>query len=136
MKKQLAFCAVLAGLAAVVGGGSVAAQPAAQTKGITRTVLQTHDVPGTNYEAVQGIAEIAPNVPFPRHTHPGVEISYILQGTLVLDIQGQPEQIVPAGKTCWIPAGAPHSGHAGPAGAKILAMWIVEKGKPLASPAK
>lgn len=74
MKKQLAFGAVLAYLAAA-GGGPLAAQPAAQTKGITRTVLQTHDVPGTNYQAVQGIAEIALNVPFPRHTHPGVEIS-------------------------------------------------------------
>lgn len=136
MIKKLALCAGLAGLAAGFGNGPLAAQPAAQTQGIARTVLQTHDVPGTNYEAVQGIAEIAPNVPFPRHTHPGVEISYILQGSLVLDVQGQPEQTVPAGKTCFIPAGTPHSGHAGPAGAKILAMWIVEKGKPLASPAK
>lgn len=136
MKKEIAFCAAAAVVGVALGNGVFAAQPAAQTQGITRTVLQTHDVPGTSYEAVQGIAEIAPNVPFPRHTHPGVEISYILQGTLVLDIQGEPEQTIPAGKTCWIPAGAAHTGHAGPQGAKILAMWIVEKGKPLASAAK
>jgi quercetin dioxygenase-like cupin family protein len=136
MIKEFLLCAAVAGVVAPFGAGPLAAQPAGQTQGITRTTLQTHDVPGTNYEAVQGIAEIGPNVPFPRHTHPGDEIGYILQGSLILDVQGQPEQTVAAGKTSFIPAGTPHSGHAGPAGAKILEMWIVEKGKPLASSAK
>ena len=108
----------------------------AQTQGVKRTILETHDVPGTGYQDVLGIAEIAPNVAFPRHTHPGPETSYVLEGSLTLDVAGQPQRSVAAGHSIFVAAGTPHSGRAGPTGAKILANWVVERGKPLASPAK
>jgi len=103
---------------------------------IKRTTLQKSDVPGTNYETVFGIAEIAPNADFASHTHPGTESGYLMEGSLTHDVEGQPTREARAGDSVFIPAGVPHSGRAGPEGAKILSTWVVEKGKPLASPAE
>jgi quercetin dioxygenase-like cupin family protein len=117
-----------------VGFGPVWAQQANQQ--IKRTILQKSDVPGTNYETVFGIAEIAPNAEFASHTHPGTESSYIIEGSITLNVKGQPTREVKAGESILIPTEIPHSGSAGANGAKILAAWVVEKGKPLASPAE
>jgi quercetin dioxygenase-like cupin family protein len=100
---------------------------------IERTLLQRCDAPGANYEAVYGIAEIAPNTSFAAHTHPGVEMAYLMEGSLKHSVDGRALREAKAGDSVLIPAGLPHSGRAGPNGAKILSAWIVEKGKPLAS---
>lgn len=102
---------------------------------IKRTPLQKFDVPGTSYETVIGMAEIAPNVLIGRHTHPGPESGYMLEGEMVLMVQGQPDKVVKTGESYQIAAGVPHDAKAGPAGAKVIATYVVEKGKPLASPA-
>jgi quercetin dioxygenase-like cupin family protein len=133
---RVVFGVVLAVFAAALGYAPIMAQQAAQTQGVKRTILETHDVPGTAYQSVLGIAEVGPNVAVARHTHPGPEISYVLDGSLTLEVQGQPRRSVAAGQSIFVAAGTPHGGSAGPNGAKILANWIVEKGKPLASPAK
>jgi len=106
-----------------------------QTQTIKRTPLQKYDVPGTNYEVVIGIAEIVPNAMVGKHTHPGVEGSYILEGSLTRMIDGQPPKEYKAGDSFNIPPVAPHDAKTGPNGAKVLATYTVEKGKPLASPA-
>jgi len=126
------LCVAIALTAMAYASGPAAAQQDA----IKRTILQRSDVPGTNYETVLGIAEIAPNAQVALHTHPGTETSYLLEGSLSLQIQGQPPQALQAGQSFHVPAVAPHGGHAGPTGAKVLATWVVEKGKPLASPVK
>jgi hypothetical protein len=59
-----------------------------QTATIKRTPLQKFDVPGTNYETVIGIAEIVPDVNIGRHTHPGPESGFILEGEMILMIGG------------------------------------------------
>lgn len=136
MFKRLAVFAAAAIFAATLGGGSAVAQQAAQTQGgIKRTVLQTNDLPGSKYEIVMAIAEIGPNVAFARHTHPGPETDYVLKGNLILDAEGRPEQSLKAGQTSFMPEGVVHWGKAGAKGAKVLAIYVVEKGKPLASPA-
>lgn len=101
---------------------------------IKRTILLRSDVPGTTYETVFGIAEIAPNVDFASHTHPGTESGYLMEGSMTHIVKGQPRE-AKAGDSVLIPAGVPHSGRAGPNGAKIVSAWVVEKGRPLASPA-
>ena len=63
---------------------------AQQTQTIKRTPLQKFDVPGTNYETVIGIAEIVPNENVGRHTHPGPESGYVLEGDFTLLVEGQP----------------------------------------------
>ena len=70
-----------------------------------------------------------------RHTHPGEEVSYILEGTTTLLIDGQPPRVLKAGEFFLVPAGVVHDAKAGDNGGKVLATYIVEKGKPLATPA-
>ena len=108
----------------------------AQQSGIKRTPLQKFDVPGTGYETVIGIAEVVPNVSIGRHSHFGPESGYMLAGELTLAIDGQPETLLKAGDSYQIPAGAIHDGRSGSAGTKVIATYVVEKGKPLATPAK
>jgi quercetin dioxygenase-like cupin family protein len=114
----------------------VAAQQSAAPAPIKRTVLQKVDVPGSpNYETVTGIAEISPGVNIGRHTHPGAETGYLIEGTMTLLVDGKPPLALKAGESYQIPVNAIHDAKSGDGGAKVLAVYIVEKGKPLASPA-
>jgi len=106
-----------------------------QTATIKRTPLQKFDVPGTNYETVIGIAEIVPDVNIGRHTHPGPESGFMLEGEMILMITGQADKTVKVGESYQVPPGAIHDAKTGPKGAKVIATYVVEKGKPLASPA-
>jgi quercetin dioxygenase-like cupin family protein len=108
----------------------------AQDAPIKRIPLQKYDVPGTNYETVVGIAEIVPNVLIGKHTHPGTEGGYVLSGDITLMVDGQPPKALKAGDSYNIPPGAAHDAKSGQNGAKVLAVYTVEKGKPLASPVK
>jgi quercetin dioxygenase-like cupin family protein len=101
---------------------------------IKRIPLQKFDVPGTNYETVIGIAEIAPNVNIGRHTHPGLESGYMIEGDMVLLVEGQPDKPMKVGESYQVPAGAVHDARSGNQGARVIATYVVEKGKPLASP--
>ena len=122
----------IATIAFIVLAGSVAG---AQTANIKRTPLQKFDVPGTNYETVIGMAEILPNVLIGKHTHPGPESGFLLEGDLTLLVDGQPPLVVKTGESYKVPPGAAHDAKSGEKGAKVLATYVVEKGKPLASPA-
>ena len=110
----------------------------AQQSGIKRTPLQKADltdIPGR--DAIMGIAEIAPGAAAGRHTHFGFELGYVLEGTATLEIDGQAPIAMKAGDSYQIPAGKAHDAkNTGNAPAKVLAIYIVEKGKPLASPAQ
>jgi quercetin dioxygenase-like cupin family protein len=136
--KRISVCVALVTL----GGASLVyaqQQPPAMTQqaqNIKRTPLQKFDVPGTNFETVIGIAEIVPNVAIGRHTHPGPESGFMLEGEMVLMVQGQPDKTVKAGESYQVPSGAIHDAKTGPQGAKVIATYVVEKGKPLASPAQ
>jgi len=126
-------------LAAVVlmgaAGLSLAQQPAPAASNIKRTPLQKVDIPGTNFETVTAIAEVAPGALAGRHTHPGPETGYVVEGDMMLMIDGQPPKPLKAGDSYQIPTGAVHDVKAGDKGMKVMAVYIVEKGKPIASPA-
>ena len=135
LRYTLALCAALSGFAWT---GLLGAQetPAAATdqQPIKRTPLQRFDVPGTAYETVIGIAEIAPNVAVGRHTHPGPESGYIIEGGFELLIEGEPPRHLVASQSYQVPPAKVHDARTGPAGAKVIATYVVEKGKPIASP--
>jgi quercetin dioxygenase-like cupin family protein len=126
---------VTLGLLAMTGSALAQQSPAPAASNVKRTALQKFDVPGANYETVVALAEIVPNVNIGRHTHPGVESGYMLEGELVLMVAGQPDRTIKPGDSWQIPAGAAHDAKTGPSGAKLLATYVVEKGKPLATPA-
>lgn len=119
---------------------AAAQQPTAATQGtqnIKRTPLQKFDVPGSNYEVVIGLAEIAPGVDsIGKHTHPGIEAGYLIEGDSVLTLEDGKKVEPKPGSSYQIPAGAAHDAGVGAKGGKIIAVYVVEKGKPLATPAK
>ena len=91
-------------------------------------------VPGR--EAVVARVEVAPGSRAGRHTHPGDEISYISEGEVDLLIDGQPPRTLKAGETFVVPAGVIHDAHNASNGTvKLIGVYVVEKGKPLATPA-
>ena len=113
-----------------------AAGVAAQQTGFTRTMLQRVDLSVAGREAVSARAEFAPGGTVGRHTHFGEEIGYVIEGTISVEIDGV-TKAVKAGEAFAIPAGTPHNAtNAGSDKAAILATYIVEKGKPLATPVK
>jgi quercetin dioxygenase-like cupin family protein len=111
------------------------AQPAA-TPGVTRKILSQTDGPASGYVTILVEATIEPGVTVARHTHPGIESAYVLEGGFELPIQGQPTRTIKTGDGFQIPPETPHAGgKPGDAKTRILITYVVEKGKPLASPA-
>ncbi|HXA49747.1 MAG TPA: cupin domain-containing protein [Candidatus Acidoferrum sp.] len=107
-----------------------------QNPGIQRTLVARADVSVPGREAVVARVEIAPGSAAGRHTHPGDEISYVLEGEVEILVDGQPVRRVKAGDGFVIPAGAIHDArNAGTVPAKLAGIYVVEKGKPLATPA-
>jgi quercetin dioxygenase-like cupin family protein len=103
---------------------------------IKRTPLQAIDFP-EGYKTVTGLAEIVPGGASGLHTHPGIETGYILEGEVLMSVEGQPEKTLKAGDSYMIPAGAKHDVKSiGSVPAKAVSVFVVDKSKPLASPAK
>jgi quercetin dioxygenase-like cupin family protein len=110
---------------------------AAATPGVTRNILSQQDGPTPGYVTILAEAVIEPSAFIARHTHPGIESAYILEGGLDLAIEGQPTRSVKAGDAFIVPPNTPHAGGKnGDKKTKIAVTYIVEKGKPLASPAR
>jgi quercetin dioxygenase-like cupin family protein len=127
------------GLAAViVASGLVLHVARAQPAGIKRIDLQRHDLSAPGREVIQTIVEIAPGVTSSRHTHPGEEIVYVLEGApLQYEVEGKPPVTLKPGDVLFIPAGTVHSAkNVGNRKGAELATYIVEKGKPLLTDAK
>ena len=117
-------------IATIASIGTVSAQ------GIKRTPLQKVEFPD-GYETVTAIAEIPVGGASGRHTHPGAETGYVLEGELELVIDGKPPLKLKAGDSYQIPAGTVHDARAsGDKPMKVLGVYIITKGKPLAEAAK
>jgi quercetin dioxygenase-like cupin family protein len=127
--------AMIVALTTVAVGG-VAAGVRAQQTGFKRTVLQQADISAPGREIVTAVGEFQPGASPGRHTHPGEEVGYVLEGTVVLEQAGKPNVTLHAGQAFLIPAGTVHNAtNSGTGVARIVATYIVEKGKPLATPA-
>jgi quercetin dioxygenase-like cupin family protein len=102
----------------------------ADVHGIKRTEAVRHDFDGDR-EAIQVTVDFAPSAGFPRHTHPGVEIAYVLAGSIEYELDRKPV-VLKAGDALYIPAGAVHSAkNIGKGQASELATYIVDKNKPV-----
>jgi len=124
---------------ALVGAAAVGAGmdrlALAQQPGIKRTILLRTDEPGsTTHEVVMGIAEIAPGAMAGKHRHPGIEIGYILDGSVTLEHEGEPARMLKAGDSFKNEPGVHNAKNTGTTPVKILAVYLVEKGKPMAEP--
>lgn len=112
-----------------------AAPPKFDSKGIARTetVRQAFD---SQREAIQVRVDFAPGASFPKHSHPGVEIAYVLSGTIEYELEGKTIRLQ-AGESLYIPAGAVHSAkNIGNGVISELATYVVEKNQPIVILAK
>lgn len=118
------------GLAALLAAASATAQ-------IRRTEVSRADVSASNHEAVVMKVELDAGKNAGRHTHPGDEISYLLEGDGELLIDGETARHVRAGEAIVIKAGTVHDvRNSGTTPIRLIGVYVVEKGKPLATPAK
>jgi quercetin dioxygenase-like cupin family protein len=120
--------------AAVLAASGLALHAAkAQQAGITRIDLQRSDLSVPGREVVQAIVELDPGVSSARHTHPGEEIIYVLEGApLEYTVEGRPPVTLNPGDVLFIPAGTVHAArNVGTRKGAELATYVVEKGKPL-----
>ena len=132
MKTTTVFVAVAVIVASALAPPIVPAQP-----GIKRADVLRNDLSVPGREVIQVLVEFAPGVAFPKHSHPGEEIAYVVEGVLEYALDGRPPVALKAGDALFIPAGTPHAvKNVGSGKAVELATYIVEKGKPLLTLAK
>jgi len=132
-RRAFAACALCA------AGGFLAATGAEAetvvTPGLKRTLIKQTDGPADGYVTVEMRVDIEPNAVVARHTHPGIESSYLVEGGFDLTVDGEGTRTLAAGEGFQVSPGVPHSGKNGSAKSVFAATYVVEKGKPLASPA-
>jgi quercetin dioxygenase-like cupin family protein len=123
---------IIALAALMVASGLALHAAQVQQSGIKRTDLLRHDLSVPGRELVQVRVDFAPGVAFGKHSHPGEEIAYVLEGSLEYQLEGKPPVTLKAGDALFIPAGTIHSAkNVGKGNGAELATYIVEKGKPL-----
>jgi quercetin dioxygenase-like cupin family protein len=120
--------ALLAAVAVVMPAASMA--QTLDANGIGRTEAVRHDFDGGR-EAIQVKVDFGPHASFPKHSHPGVEIAYVLEGTMEYELNGK-AVVLKAGDALYIPAGTVHSArNLGASNAAELATYVVDKNKPV-----
>jgi quercetin dioxygenase-like cupin family protein len=126
-------------LALGLAGLSVSVTPipvTAQQPTVQRKILLTQDLPIAGYQTVMAAVEIPAGGREGRHTHPGAVVVYIQEGILTFDYEGKPTTTYKAGESFFIEADKIHEGiNKGGSPVKAIATFVVEKGKPLTSPA-
>jgi quercetin dioxygenase-like cupin family protein len=108
----------------------------AATSGVSRKILSQSDGPTPGYTTILVEATIEQGATVARHMHPGIESAYVLEGGNELPVQGQETRMLKAGDGFQIPPETPHAGgKPAPVKTRILITYVVQKDKPLASPA-
>jgi quercetin dioxygenase-like cupin family protein len=130
---RVRFASLLALALVAVSAGSLLAR---QQPALKRTVLQQRPLSVPGREGIHALAELAPGGVAARHTHPGEELGYVIEGTAILEITGQPAQVLKPGDVFFIPANTAHTAkNNGTVPWKIIGTYFIEAGKPLATPA-
>lgn len=100
--------------------------------GLHRTDLLRKDLHVPGQEVIQVRVDFDAGVASPNHSHPGVEVAYVIDGTFEYQLEGQPPVTLKAGDSLYIPAGVAHiAKNVGTSKASELATYIVKKGEPL-----
>lgn len=141
MRRMMLMAAAALSAALLIQSAPKAQQPAppAATQaapGIKRTILQKMDVPGTDTEIITAIVEIAPNFAAGRHTHPGPVTGYVMEGDFYITFDGQPEKALKAGDSLVVSGDTIHNEGTKDKATKLMAVYVVKKGSPLATPVK
>jgi quercetin dioxygenase-like cupin family protein len=109
----------------------------AQQAPITRTILQQKDIEGVaEREVVMYVADVMPGAVAGRHFHPGPEVGYVLQGSIVLEPDGHSAMTLKVGESFHMPTKHIHNAKNASTteAAKLLVFLVGQKGQPLATP--
>ena len=99
---------------------------------IKRTQLQRYDLDAPGREVIQSRIDFDEGTEFGKHSHPGEEIIYVIEGIFEYQVEGKPPVTLKAGEVLFVPARTIHAArNVGKGNAAELATYIVEKGKPL-----
>lgn len=100
--------------------------------GLDRTDLIRRDLGEADKEVIQVRVNFGPGVAAPKHSHPGVEVAYVINGTFQYQLEGQPAVTLKTGDSLFIPAGVAHvAKNVGTTEGSELATYIVQKDVPL-----
>ncbi len=109
----------------------------AQAGPVSRTVVQEQPIETPAIHAVTVKTVIAPGAETPLHTHPGVEMSYVLQGSAALLIKGAPALTLSRDDSFSVPRDTVHSiRNTGTEPLTIVSTYIVDRDQPIVIPAR
>jgi quercetin dioxygenase-like cupin family protein len=127
-QRRLGICAAVILAVAAIGGAGQSATNFHE--------LQRRAIPGTDLEGVTTTVEIAPGATSARHSHPGEDFGYLIEGTIVLMVDGKPPLTVHAGETFFTERGKIHNArNIGTTPARAVDTYVIDKGKPGVTPA-
>jgi quercetin dioxygenase-like cupin family protein len=137
-RTRIALVVALAVCAGVATIGVLYAQQAAAAPAVKRTPVLKQDMLIPGKEAIMAIVELPPGSTEGKHIHPTAEVfAFVVEGTIVLDIDGKPSQTLNAGDHFYVAPGQVHQGsNKGTAPAKIYVTFVNDKDKPLTTPVK
>ncbi|MFZ4406961.1 MAG: cupin domain-containing protein [Paracraurococcus sp.] len=127
-------CAICSAVGLVASGVEAPAQAQGAPGGLVRKTLSTIDYPGDGKVSILMTLEAPEGTVIARHTHPGIESTVVTEGELELEVMGQAPKRFIAGEGFQVPPGTPHGGKV-ITRARLAITYVVEKDKPLASPA-
>ena len=132
--RATALCAVAVAVAAAAAAG-IPRLKAQQAPSVKRNILLKQDMTIPGREAVMALVEIPAGGTEGRHTHPAEVYVFVQEGTITLDVEGKPSRTLTAGDFFYIAPGQIHEGsNRGNTTAKLSAVFVAEKGKPLTTP--
>jgi quercetin dioxygenase-like cupin family protein len=128
--KTLAAGALMARV--VVWSAVSLAEPA-----VKRSVLQKHDLRAHDMEGVMAQVEIPVGGREGRHTHPAEVFGYVIEGTLTVELEGKAPMTLKSGDSFFVEPGQIHEAiNAGSTAAKLIAVFVTEKGKAMTTQVK
>ena len=126
---------VFGGVIALITSVGAASHLVGQTPTVQRKILLQQDFEMPGYQVLLVEATIPVGGREGKHTHPGTMVGYLLEGTMDLEVEGKPTQVLKAGDSVMVESGKVHEGiNRGRVPIKALVTFIVEKGKPLSTP--
>jgi quercetin dioxygenase-like cupin family protein len=132
MKRVTSRMAVMVAIGVAAGAAGIHGLKAQPAPSVKRTVLLKQDMSIPGREAVMALVEIPPGGREGRHTHPAEVYGFVQEGTITLEVQGQPTKTLKAGDVFSIPPETIHEGtNNGTVTARLSAVFVAEKGKPL-----
>jgi len=132
MKRNLVLGIVLT-LGVIIGATATRLLDAQPVPVKSTDLLETDVVGMDGVEVIVSLVEFAPRATTGKHTHPGHEVAYVLEGSGVSEVEGQGADVRKAGTVTYIPAKKIHESknQSATEAMKVLFFRIHPKGQPV-----